>query len=129
MSTLSVFELRTVPAGSGAGVDEEAVDIVESLRSSTAGFEEEVPFVVPFEVLADGPAGLGEGFVDTDGPASGERWMQEREADQGVSLITGSTCTALTHLLIQSLSLRHFCSLRALSVQQLLSTIRDSRCR
>lgn len=68
VSTLSVFEFRTVPAGSGAGVDDEAVDIVESLRSSGAGFEDEVPFAVSFELLADGPAGLGEGFVDTDGP-------------------------------------------------------------
>lgn len=71
VSTLSVLLLRTVPGGSGAGV-EEAVDMVKSLRSGGDGFEEKAPFLPSFDVLADGNAGLGEGFVDTDGPAGGK---------------------------------------------------------
>lgn len=69
VSMLSVFELRIVPAGKGARAVE-STDRVESVRSKAAGFDVEDPFVPSFDVLAEAPAGLGEGFVDTDGPAS-----------------------------------------------------------
>lgn len=83
VSTLSVLLLRTVPAGNGAGV-EEAVDTAESLRSNGDGLDDEAPFLSSFDVLAEGAAGLGEGFVDTDGPEGGEsciEWLAVHRAD------------------------------------------------
>lgn len=69
VSILSVLELRTVPAGNGTGV-EEPLDMLESVRSGAFGFVEvdDEPFTGPLE-------SLGDGFVDTDGPAVANRKM------------------------------------------------------
>lgn len=79
VSMLSVFELLTVPAGKGAGV-EESRDIVESVRSAAGRFDEEAvePFVAPFESLLDGAAESGDGLVDTEGPESGNQQKSAR---------------------------------------------------
>lgn len=87
MSILSVFELRTVPAGSGAGVSD-FVDSMESVRSGAEGFDEGVPFDLSFKSFLDSTAGLGEGFVDTDGPgevANGENSMSAGATMEGGS--------------------------------------------
>lgn len=74
VSILSVFELRTVPAGNGAGV-EDSLDMAESVRSGTGGLDDEdvEPLVAPFESLLEGAAELGDGLVDTEGPEGGEQ--------------------------------------------------------